>query len=165
MLQADNTRLDHVILCLGKLYMQFESWLKNYLSDHKRQSIIAVFKSLEKYWAEADQDLFIAAIILNVFVGRSLLCFSSNIFAWQNYGLFKTMQRVYHHLFQKPALSTILDEYTDYIRSANQFLDESLLIQEHYASAKSRKESPNPLRVWQIMDKKGALCEMAIQLL
>ena len=72
------------------------------------------------------------------------------------------MQQMYHCLFQKSTSSTILDKYTDYIRSANQFSDEFLLIQEHYASAKSRKKSLNPLKIWRIIDKKGALYEMAI---
>ncbi|MCJ1422289.1 hypothetical protein MMC29_000169 [Sticta canariensis] len=146
-LQANSTRLDHVILCLDKLYTQFEAWLGNSPSDHERQSIIAVFKSLEKRWAEADQDLFIAAIILNVFVGRDRLCFSSDITAWKNQGLFKTIQRVYYRLFQKVPPPTILDEWTNYKCSSHEFSDGSLLIQEHHALAKSKKESPNPLRV------------------
>ena len=56
-----STRLDHVILSLGKLYTQFEAWLGKFPSEHERESNIAVLKSLERRWAEADQDLFIAA--------------------------------------------------------------------------------------------------------
>lgn len=136
-LQANNTRLDHVLLSLGKLYTQFEAWLGKSPSDHERESNIAVMKSLERRWAEADQDLFITAVILNVFVGRTRLCFATGIQAWKHHGLFKTIQRVYSRLFGKNPPASILEEFRDYQTSKGQFSDEALLIQEHRELASS----------------------------
>lgn len=164
-LQANTTRLDHVFLCLGKLYSQFEIWLQDSSSDYEIQSNKAVLQSLEKRWAEADQDLFVTAIILNVFIGRSRLCFAINVDAWKNHDLFKTVKRVYHCLFDQSPLAEILDEFNNYKHSRNQFSDDALLIQDHLSLAEERKQSPDPLKVWKDIEGKCLLRDLALRLL
>ncbi|KIK80126.1 hypothetical protein PAXRUDRAFT_75341, partial [Paxillus rubicundulus Ve08.2h10] len=67
-LQGRYMRLNITALCLKNLYCIF--W------DVKMDSKIstAVQVSLEKCWAEADQDVFICAVVLNPFLHMS--CFS-----------------------------------------------------------------------------------------
>ena len=164
-LQANTTRLDHVLLCLGKLYSQFEIWLNESSSDHETHCAMAVLQSLEKRWAEADQDIFITALILNVFVGRTRLCFASDVKAWKNHGLFKTIKRVYHRLFGKSPPAAILEEFNEYKLSENQFSDDALLIQDHLDLADNNSRSPDPLKVWKDMEDESLLRDIALRLL
>lgn len=122
-------------------------------------------QSLERQWVEANQDLLITAIVLNVFASRPRLCFNTSIKTWKHHGLFKTIQRIYRRLFQKTPAPYILEEFNDYIKLTNQFSDEALLTQEHYELGNEKKQSPNPLDIWKSMGGKRLLREMALRLL
>ena len=65
--QASNTRLYHVLTTLGNLYRIFSNLG---LEDDVQPEVLA---SLEKRWAAADQDPFIAALILNPFLRGDFL--------------------------------------------------------------------------------------------
>ena len=78
-LQADTTRLDTVLLTLGKLYTEYQQIYKDSELEFERVSCLAILGSLEKRWKPADQDLFVAAVILNPFIGQQRLCFNHMI--------------------------------------------------------------------------------------
>jgi len=61
-MQGSNTHLNHVLTTLGNLYYIYS----NPDVDVKVQNKVLV--SLKKHWAAADQDPFIAAVVLNPFL-------------------------------------------------------------------------------------------------
>ncbi|KAH9884320.1 ribonuclease H-like domain-containing protein [Cubamyces lactineus] len=61
--QSDNCRLDEVLITFGVLLHAFDS-----LDDTQQIITDAVTASLEKRWDKSDQDVFIAAVILNPFI-------------------------------------------------------------------------------------------------
>jgi len=66
--QASNTRLYHVLMTLANLYRIYSN-LNPIKDSDVRDKILA---SLEKRWAAADQEPFIAAILLNPFLRGDL---------------------------------------------------------------------------------------------
>ena len=78
-LQADTTRLDTVLLTLGKLYTEYQQIYKDSELEVEKVSCLAILSSLEKRWKPADQDLFVTAVILNPFIGQQRLCFNHMI--------------------------------------------------------------------------------------
>jgi hypothetical protein len=65
--QGSNTCLDHVLTMLGNLYHIYSD------PDLDAEVQNKVLGSLEKHWAAADQDPFIATIVLNPFLRRRCL--------------------------------------------------------------------------------------------
>jgi hypothetical protein len=67
--QASNTRLHHVLTTLANLYCIYSNLNLEEDSDVRNQ----VLASLEKRWAAANQDPFIATIVLNPFLRGDFL--------------------------------------------------------------------------------------------
>ena len=63
--QSAFCRLDEVLLTFGALTMEYRDLRDNRGGD--RVACDAILHSLEKRWANADQDIFIAAVVLNPF--------------------------------------------------------------------------------------------------
>ena len=62
--QGDVCHMDQILLTLGYLSMQYMKLLK----DHKdRPGATAIINSVKKQWAAADQEVFIATVVLNPF--------------------------------------------------------------------------------------------------
>jgi hypothetical protein len=51
--------MDEVLLTFGSLFMQYRNM------DENKDMQIAILSSLEKCWAKADQEVFIAAVLIN----------------------------------------------------------------------------------------------------
>jgi len=51
--------MDEVLLTFGSLFMQYRNM------DENKDMQIAILSSLEKRWAKADQEVFIAAVLVN----------------------------------------------------------------------------------------------------
>lgn len=155
-LQADSTRLDHVLLSFGRLFTQYRSWATDAsLESAEYEATTAVLRSLEKRWKESDQDIFICAVILNPFIGRTRLCFNSSILSWQRNGLYQTLKRVYSRIFRVSIADvpeSLFQEWQDYKRSAGQFDDESLAIHEYRRVAVKEKRSPDPVQLWEVFE-------------
>lgn len=62
--QATVCHLDQVLLTFGYLIMQYQELLNDSADVPGAYSVIA---SIEKRWKAADQELFIAAVLLNPF--------------------------------------------------------------------------------------------------
>lgn len=76
--QAAHCRLDQVLTIFGLLYRSFSRY-----HDARDQKICdAVLSSISKRWAKADQDIFIAAIILNPILKTHIFAPTSGL----NYG-------------------------------------------------------------------------------
>ena len=62
--QGDGCHMDQVLLTLGYLVMQY---LKRLVGHDDKPGAAANIASIEKWWATADKEVFIAAVILNPF--------------------------------------------------------------------------------------------------
>lgn len=169
-MQKVDLRLDQALLTLGKLSTQFESFHRQASMDSvEKNCAYAVIRSLEKRWNAADQDVFIAATILNPFIGRRRLCFSSSIPSWQGNRLYLLIKRVYLRLFPEAVdgvvPSDLMEDFMDYKQARGNFSDECLLISEFLQLARDQQSSPNPLAVWRSLDTNRTLSRLALRLL
>lgn len=75
--QAGDTRCDHVLMLLGRLYKVYnELRSRDCLvtgGNNESHPVTSIIKSIEKRWAKADQDLFIACLFLNPLIDFQLL--------------------------------------------------------------------------------------------
>ena len=75
--QSNTCRLDEVLLTFGDIYQNFSRF-----SDPEDVHVCeAVLKSLETRWGKADQDVFIAAIILNPYLQSNPFSQSTLLYA------------------------------------------------------------------------------------
>ncbi|KAI0363229.1 hypothetical protein BV20DRAFT_958722, partial [Pilatotrama ljubarskyi] len=70
--QSNSCRLDDVLITFGSLLQFFDSLNEPEETEIKE----AVVRSLETRWSKADQDVFIAAVILNPFIRTRAFCTS-----------------------------------------------------------------------------------------
>ena len=151
-LQADGTRLDHILLSLGKLYTGYRSIYNGSTDEEERYCCSLLITSLESRWGVADQDLYITAVILNPFVGQQRLCFNYAVPEWQHNGLYIMLNRVYKRVFKEEAPGSLLEEWTDYRRRQGVFTADKLQLQHFVDKARHFKQSPDPAAVWTCMD-------------
>jgi len=113
----------------------------------------AILDSIEKRWAKADQDVFVAAIILNPFVKISV--FSSRVPFLTRAGVLALMKRLYSRFFsvtetddlarQMQELFANLDDYFEGRGICADMAQYAASIDEH---ARSIGESPDPTTVY-----------------
>ncbi|KZV99187.1 hypothetical protein EXIGLDRAFT_831738 [Exidia glandulosa HHB12029] len=136
--QGANTRLDHVLVTLGNL---FAIYSRDAYSEPVRTAIKA---SLEKRWAKADQDAFIAAVFLNPLI-RDALFNSTNISAPQLYGILK---RLYKRVFRTDPSTDMYTAFNDYRMNRGQLSDEAMLVEELRDSAAKEGKGFPILEFW-----------------
>ncbi|KAH9955968.1 hypothetical protein BGW80DRAFT_1257947 [Lactifluus volemus] len=91
--QASNTRLYHVLTTLANLHCIYSNLNLEEDSDVRNQ----VLTSLEKRWAAADQDPFIAAVVLNPFLRGDFL---GRHIALTPIGLCNMLKRLHSRVFR-----------------------------------------------------------------
>jgi hypothetical protein len=111
--QGPTTRLYHVILALGNLYRIFSD---PKLDDALRDGVHA---SLEKRWAKADQDVFIACVVMNPYIRDR--CFTRAIPELTCVGLYVIVKRVSERILRKPMGNAFYEAFMDYLQESNEF--------------------------------------------
>ena len=91
--QGDVCRMDQVLLTLGYLSMQYTKLLED---DEDRPRATAIINSIEKRWAAADQEVFIAAVVLNPFF--KTIPFANHI-SLTNAGIHTLLERLWLRFF------------------------------------------------------------------
>lgn len=116
--QGSHTRLDHVLLTLGNLYRIYT----DPTLDHGIRA--GILGSLEKRWKQADQEVFIVALLLNPYLRGQ--CF--NPLALTERALYTIVERVFERLFSVPADLNFLKAFSDYFKNAasSEFSKESM---------------------------------------
>lgn len=110
--QSDKAQLDSVLMVLALLYHRFRSFPQHTTSD----TIISetVCNSINSRWEASDQDLFIAAVILNPM--HKLRPFQTT--PWLSPAIISVlMSRLYTRFFKTPAPRELLQEVPDYLRN------------------------------------------------
>jgi len=93
--------------CLDQILLTFRSLIAYYLKlpDVSDPGVQAIIASIEKQWDKADQEIFIAAVILNPFI--KITPFNTSVSLFMNMGIFNLMKYLYTHFsrFLSPQLN------------------------------------------------------------
>jgi hypothetical protein len=129
--QAAFCRLDTVLLTFGFLIMQYQRMT----DDADQVASMSIISSLEKRWAAADQDIFIATVIVNPF-------FRANPFSHQPRfvvaGIIELLRRLYTRFFLEEPPYAFDIELRNYLTAAGQYLELSKTCRRHEAIAKQQ---------------------------
>jgi hypothetical protein len=110
--QGSNTPLDHVLTTLGNLYHIYST------ADLDADVQERVLGSLEKRWAAADQDPFIAAVVLNPFLRGRCLSRATPI------SLCNMLKSLHYRIFKEVADSNFQSTFMDYYNERKEFQPE-----------------------------------------
>jgi hypothetical protein len=101
-------RLDQILLTFGSLAIYYRD-----IKTTDSANILgatAILESIEKQWAKADQDVFIAAVLLNPFVKASP--FSPQVPFLTRAGVLSLMKCLYLRFFSVTETTNKLSEHT-----------------------------------------------------
>ena len=136
--QALFCHLDTVLLTFGFLLMQYQ-----HLTDDKDlDAAAAIMESLERRWAVADQQIFIAAVIVNPFYqGRPF----AQLYFLNNTGIHTLLSHLWTHFYQTMAPQEFLTKLTEYLTHSGCYV--SLRLHCSRASAEAQAKVCN-LYLW-----------------
>ena len=121
--------MDQVLLTLGYLSMQYTKLLED---DKDRPGATAIINSIEKQWAAADQEVFIAAVVLNLFF--TTIPFTNHI-SLTNAGIHILLEHLWlHFLGGKNAAVAPLEldtQIADYLMRTGVWVDLQTQMQIH----------------------------------
>ena len=129
--QASNMRLYHVLTTLANLYRIYSNLDLEEDSDVRDQ----VLMSLEKHWAAADQDPFIATVILNPFLHGNFL---GHHIALTPIGLCNMLKRLQSRVFRVDADADFQAAFMDYYNKHEEFSPEAMALADWTEMAKKR---------------------------
>ncbi|KAF9049172.1 ribonuclease H-like domain-containing protein, partial [Panaeolus papilionaceus] len=140
--QSAHCRLDDVLLTFASLYIAYLSLTDNIDKDVKE----SLLKSIEKRWEQSDQEVFIAAVLLNPFIRASAFRKDPTLFSTGAvHRLFSDLWRRFYNEEPPPSL---YQETSDYLKFTGQFSSLSSVVDAFKHRAKAAKESPSPLDVY-----------------
>jgi len=127
--EAAFCRLDTVLLTFGFLVMRYER-----MSDEgDRIASRSIISSLEKRWMAANQDIFIAAVIVNPFFRAAPFGRHPRFVVA---GIIEFLGRLYLQFFQEVAPQTFGAEMRDYLTEEGQYTELRATCHRHKISAK-----------------------------
>ncbi|KAG8791459.1 hypothetical protein FRC12_009168 [Ceratobasidium sp. 428] len=138
--QAPTTRLDHILIELGRLYYVFLHLAFN------PKILKVVLESLERRWGKADQDSFILAVFLNPFI-RGRLFNRENILLNRS-ALYGIVKRVFRRLFRRDNDLELYEAFLDYYEFRSEFSPDRWDYQEQQALHERAGKSLNMINIW-----------------
>ena len=164
--QSAFCRLDEVLLTLGTLYMGYST-----LDDPQdRTARNAILASIDQRWKKSDQEVFIAAVVLNPYIKTApfrQLPFLTNA------GLLALFKRLWLRFFTTEAPLELHRNLQNYMNSSGAFQDLSSYAETLEQEAKfkvhfscclslfrfiklvSQNETPNPIHVYEGLSHPG----------
>ena len=157
--QAAFCQLDQILLTFGSLCMHYDNLRNKDPAD--RPGCTAIIDSIEKCWAKADQDIFIAAVILNPFI--KTVPFSSQTRLLTRANILSLMKRLYTRFFSISEQDNELQEnlrqlflnlecYFDRTGICKGLSNYVVAIKD---DAKRLNDSPDPIMVYKGMSIEG----------
>jgi len=113
--QAAFCRLDTVLLTFGFLVMQYQQMT----DEDDRVASTSINSSLEKWWMAADQDIFIAAVIVNPFFRVGLFGHNPRFVIA---GVIDLLERLYTRFFQEEPPFVLGRELHDYLTGEGRYV-------------------------------------------
>lgn len=112
--QAAFCRLDTVLLTFGFLVMQYQQML----DEEDCAASMSIISSLEKRWAAADQDIFIATVIINPFFRADPFGRNPRFVVA---GIIELLGRLYTRFFLEEPPHAFNVELREYLTTAGQY--------------------------------------------
>ena len=117
--QSAFCRLDEVLLTFGALTMQYKD-----LRANKNGDLVvcdAILHSLEKRWSNADQDVFIAAVILNPFFKHRPF---KPLHRFRPASIYQLFLKLWTRFFPEEAapIATLYENVIDYMKETGDFV-------------------------------------------
>ncbi|CUA69542.1 hypothetical protein RSOLAG22IIIB_08550 [Rhizoctonia solani] len=138
--QAPTTRLDHILIELGRLYYTFSRFPMN-------SAVMAcILNSLGLRWGKSDQDPAIVAVVLNPYIRIGV--FSRRNPLLNSTSLYGAAKRVFRRLFRKDNELGMHDAFMDYLDGRNEFHPDRWDFQELRASYEQSNQPVDLIRVW-----------------
>ena len=116
--QSTFCRVDEVLLTFGALMLQYKKLRAG--GDGDQVACDAILASLEKRWLNTDQDIFIAAVVLNpIFKHRPF----KPISRFQPTFIYQSLLQLWEQFFpeESPPVVALYENTLDYIRSVGAF--------------------------------------------
>ncbi|KAI0083543.1 hypothetical protein BDY19DRAFT_900168, partial [Irpex rosettiformis] len=130
--QSDVARLDTVLLAWALLYNHFDNLSESSDSVSDKQIAEAVCNSINRRWEASDQDVFIAAVILNPTHKTRPFAKSS----WFGAGLVTVLiSRLWQRIFGSPEPSGLQKETEEYLADEGVYFSMRMYWNKHMESA------------------------------
>ncbi|KAH9931247.1 ribonuclease H-like domain-containing protein, partial [Fomitopsis serialis] len=130
--EANNARLDIVLLTLGHLYHIFSSL------------------DLEKRWKQADQEVFVLAVLFNPYLRRK--AFNPDNALFTEASLWGMVDRCFRRMFPSPEYAPpdyeMRRAFTDYLTGLGTFSDEAMSLELLKRMADAEKSFVDLVSVW-----------------
>lgn len=126
--QATLCRIDTVLLTFGFLMMQY----KLMLEPEDVGAVAAIIESIERRWKKCDQEIFIAAIVLNPFYKTTPF---SRIPELNNANIRTLLERLYARFFRCEPPSEFDDQLSHYLQDTGEFQNLKVRCERAKASA------------------------------
>jgi hypothetical protein len=144
--------LDQILLTFGSLSIYYKDIKSK--DPANEPGCTAILDSIEKRWAKADQDVFIAAVILNPFVKTA--AFSAQVRFLTRAGVLALMKRLYQRFFSITETTEEFDEnmrqlfsnIEDYFSGSGICADMTQYVSAINDEAQRNGISPDPLMVY-----------------
>jgi hypothetical protein len=136
---TQDTRMDHVLITLGQLYLDY---CHPDIDDAVHEKICLSLKTRTTRWRKADQDAFIMAVVLNPYLRNQ--CLNYEVAYLTAMGLSNIARQLYLRMFHVEAAPLeFFSAFHDYLDDRCEFSAERMQLKEFKAHHKAK--------VWQVM--------------
>lgn len=153
--QADNARLDIVLITLGHLFFQY--------SDVRRfapPTSARILASLEKRWAKCkdDREIYVLAVVFNPYIKTA--AFRRDNPATTTAALYVMVQRCYKRMFKTDGDPEMKIAFLDYLRGMEEFsreemgLDDAKIVASRLVRCKMINNSRYLLTVFVLIEER-----------
>ncbi|EKM49170.1 uncharacterized protein PHACADRAFT_201944 [Phanerochaete carnosa HHB-10118-sp] len=121
-----------------------------------------MLNAIEARWKKADQDAFIAALILNPFHKTRPL---QPLFSFSVGGVYALLSCLWEHFYTVPVpVTDLLEDVQEYLMKSGHFADIQSWQHSICLAAEAMKTSPDSIQVWDFAQHPEALVRPIIQL-
>ncbi|KAF9037773.1 ribonuclease H-like domain-containing protein [Panaeolus papilionaceus] len=140
--QSAHCRLDEVLLTFAALYITYLS-----LSDAEDREVKAsLLESIERRWDQSDQEVFIAAVIINPFLRTSP--FKKDATLISTGAVYQLFSNLWKRFYNEDPPESLYEETGDYLRGTGCFSTLDSVITAFKNRAKAKEETPSPLDLY-----------------
>ncbi|KAF9041599.1 ribonuclease H-like domain-containing protein [Panaeolus papilionaceus] len=140
--QLAHCRLDKVLLTFAALYITYLS-----LSDAEDREVKAsLLESIERRWDQSDQEVFIAAVIINPFLRTSP--FKKDATLISTGAVYQLFSNLWKRFYNEDPPESLYEETGDYLRGTGCFSTLDSVITAFKNRAKAKEETPSPLDLY-----------------
>lgn len=133
--QGCSLRIDDVLLCYGYLYGKYRRIEtiergRQWSSARVEQACLDVLAQLEMLWRSSEQQLLIAAVILNPFVGIKRAGFNTSAEKLGPEACFRILDQLYRRLYKRAPGLAFAKQWESYSHSAGMYSEENLKVEK-----------------------------------